>query len=126
MFQNPPDLVYSLLKAMVMATTIVLVGCYYGYNASGGAGGGGGGAAEAGGGEKGLVRLRLHPQRRAGRRGDGDGEVDGAEHRARAPHRDARHAAVLGGQSASADRRGDGEGGVPGELWGAAEESGRG
>ncbi len=36
MFQNPPDLLYSLLKAMVMATAIVLVGCYYGYNASGG------------------------------------------------------------------------------------------
>ena len=36
MFQNPPDLVYSLLKAMVMATAIVLVGCYYGYHASGG------------------------------------------------------------------------------------------
>jgi phospholipid/cholesterol/gamma-HCH transport system permease protein len=36
MFQNPPDLVYSMIKAMVMATAIVLVGCYYGYNASGG------------------------------------------------------------------------------------------
>ncbi|MEA2306305.1 MAG: phospholipid/cholesterol/gamma-HCH transport system permease protein [Solirubrobacteraceae bacterium] len=36
MFQNPPDLLYSLIKAMVMATFIVLVGCYYGYNASGG------------------------------------------------------------------------------------------
>ncbi len=36
MFQNPPDLLYSLIKAMVMATAIVLVGCYYGYNASGG------------------------------------------------------------------------------------------
>ncbi len=36
MFQNPPDLVYSIIKAMVMATGIVLVGCYYGYNASGG------------------------------------------------------------------------------------------
>ena len=36
MFQNPPDLLYSMIKAMVMATTIVLVGCYYGYNASGG------------------------------------------------------------------------------------------
>ena len=36
MFQNPPDLLYSLIKAMVMATVIVLVGCYYGYNASGG------------------------------------------------------------------------------------------
>jgi len=36
MFQNPPDLLYSLAKAMTMATLIVLVGCYYGYNASGG------------------------------------------------------------------------------------------
>ncbi len=36
MFQNPPDLLYSLIKAMSMATIIVLVGCYYGYNASGG------------------------------------------------------------------------------------------
>jgi phospholipid/cholesterol/gamma-HCH transport system permease protein len=35
-FQNPPDFFYSLIKAMVMATAIVLVGCYYGYNASGG------------------------------------------------------------------------------------------
>jgi phospholipid/cholesterol/gamma-HCH transport system permease protein len=35
-FQNPPDLLFSLIKAMVMATMIVLVGCYYGYNASGG------------------------------------------------------------------------------------------
>jgi phospholipid/cholesterol/gamma-HCH transport system permease protein len=35
-FQNPPDLLYSLIKAMGMATVIVLVGCYYGYNASGG------------------------------------------------------------------------------------------
>jgi phospholipid/cholesterol/gamma-HCH transport system permease protein len=36
MFQNPPDLLYSVLKAMFMATAIVLVGCYYGYTASGG------------------------------------------------------------------------------------------
>jgi len=36
MFQNPPDLVYSIAKAMVMATAIVLVGCYYGYHAGGG------------------------------------------------------------------------------------------
>ena len=36
MFQNPPDLLFSLIKAMAMATVIVLVGCYYGYNASGG------------------------------------------------------------------------------------------
>src|ERR671922_1650436 len=35
-FQNPPDLLFSLIKAMVMATVIVLVGCYYGYTASGG------------------------------------------------------------------------------------------
>jgi phospholipid/cholesterol/gamma-HCH transport system permease protein len=35
-FQNPPDLVFSLIKGMVMATVIVTVGCYYGYNASGG------------------------------------------------------------------------------------------
>ncbi|UTI63249.1 ABC transporter permease [Paraconexibacter antarcticus] len=36
MFQNPPDMLFSMMKAMVMATGIVLVGCYYGYNASGG------------------------------------------------------------------------------------------
>ncbi|HUN78028.1 MAG TPA: ABC transporter permease [Solirubrobacteraceae bacterium] len=35
-FQNPPDFLFSLTKAMFMATAIVLVGCYYGYNASGG------------------------------------------------------------------------------------------
>src|SRR5207244_7568819 len=36
MFQNPPDLLYSVIKAMAMATVIVLVGCYYGYHAGGG------------------------------------------------------------------------------------------
>ena len=36
MFQNPPDLFFSLIKAMTMATVVVLVGCYYGYHASGG------------------------------------------------------------------------------------------
>ena len=36
MFQNPPDLLYSVIKGMAMATIIVLVGCYYGYTASGG------------------------------------------------------------------------------------------
>ncbi len=36
MFQNPPDLLFSMIKAMTMATVIVLVGCYYGYTASGG------------------------------------------------------------------------------------------
>jgi phospholipid/cholesterol/gamma-HCH transport system permease protein len=35
-FQNPPDLIFSVIKAMAMAVVIVLVGCYYGYNASGG------------------------------------------------------------------------------------------
>ena len=36
MFQNPPDLLFSVIKGMVMSTAIVLVGCYYGYHASGG------------------------------------------------------------------------------------------
>jgi len=36
MFQDPTDLLFSLIKGMVMATVIVLVGCYYGYTASGG------------------------------------------------------------------------------------------
>ena len=36
MFQNPPDLIYSTIKGMAMATVIVLVGCYYGYTAGGG------------------------------------------------------------------------------------------
>ena len=36
MFQNPPDLIYSVIKGMFMATGIVLVGCYYGYTAGGG------------------------------------------------------------------------------------------
>ena len=36
MFQNPPDLLFSVIKGMAMATAIVLVGCYYGYNAGGG------------------------------------------------------------------------------------------
>jgi phospholipid/cholesterol/gamma-HCH transport system permease protein len=35
-FQNPGDFLFSMIKAMTMATVIVLVGCYYGYNASGG------------------------------------------------------------------------------------------
>ncbi len=36
MFQNPPDLIFSVIKAMFMATAIVLVGLYYGYTAKGG------------------------------------------------------------------------------------------
>jgi phospholipid/cholesterol/gamma-HCH transport system permease protein len=35
-FQNPLDFLYSVIKGMTMATAIVLVACYYGYNASGG------------------------------------------------------------------------------------------
>ena len=35
-FQNPGDYLYSVIKGMTMSTAIVLVGCYYGYNASGG------------------------------------------------------------------------------------------
>jgi phospholipid/cholesterol/gamma-HCH transport system permease protein len=36
LFQNPLDLLYALIKVMLMATTIIFVGCYYGYTASGG------------------------------------------------------------------------------------------
>jgi phospholipid/cholesterol/gamma-HCH transport system permease protein len=36
MFQNPPDVLFSTIKGMAMATAIVAVGCYYGYTASGG------------------------------------------------------------------------------------------
>ena len=36
MFQNPPDLFIQPDQGDVMATVIVLVGCYYGYTASGG------------------------------------------------------------------------------------------
>jgi phospholipid/cholesterol/gamma-HCH transport system permease protein len=35
-FQNPPDLLFSVIKGMTMATVIVLVGIYYGYTARGG------------------------------------------------------------------------------------------
>ena len=77
MFQNPPDLLYSLIKGMVMATAIVLVGCYYGY----------------------------HAERRPGRRRHRDRQVDGPEHRPRAPDRHDGYAGVLGHESTSADRR---------------------
>jgi phospholipid/cholesterol/gamma-HCH transport system permease protein len=36
MFQNPPDLLFSVIKGMAMAMAIVAVGCFYGYTASGG------------------------------------------------------------------------------------------
>lgn len=35
-FQNPGDYLFSVIKGMAMATVVVLVGCYYGYTASGG------------------------------------------------------------------------------------------
>ena len=35
-FQNPPDMLYSVTKAFMMGIAIVIVGCYYGYNAGGG------------------------------------------------------------------------------------------
>jgi phospholipid/cholesterol/gamma-HCH transport system permease protein len=35
-YQNPLDYLYSVIKGMAMATVVVLVACYYGYNASGG------------------------------------------------------------------------------------------
>jgi phospholipid/cholesterol/gamma-HCH transport system permease protein len=35
-FQDVVDVFFSLSKAMVMATIIIVVGCYYGYTASGG------------------------------------------------------------------------------------------
>ncbi|GAB2967932.1 ABC transporter permease [Amycolatopsis acidiphila] len=35
-FQNPLDLLYSLVWTMALGTLIVIVGCYYGYNAKGG------------------------------------------------------------------------------------------
>jgi len=50
-FQNAPDLLFSVIKGMCMATVIVLVACYYGYKR----------------------------QRRTCRGRDGDGEVDGPE-----------------------------------------------
>ena len=77
MFQNPPDLLYSVIKGMAMATVIVLVGCYYGYNA----------------------------ERRPGRGRHRDREVDGPQHRARASHRHARHPALLGGEPPGTHRR---------------------
>ena len=52
----------------------------------------------------GGVLLRLQRQWWARRRGPSDGQVDGAQHRARAHHRHARHASVLGLQPASPDR----------------------
>ena len=77
MFQNPPDLFYSLIKGMAMATVIVLVG----------------------------LLLRLHRQRRAGGSGHRDGEVDGAEHGDGPPRGDGGHPDLLGLESTSPNRR---------------------
>jgi phospholipid/cholesterol/gamma-HCH transport system permease protein len=35
-FQTPLDMVFSLVKGMSMSAFVILVGCYFGYNASGG------------------------------------------------------------------------------------------
>jgi phospholipid/cholesterol/gamma-HCH transport system permease protein len=35
-FQTPVDLLYALIWAMLLATLVVIVGCFYGYTASGG------------------------------------------------------------------------------------------
>ena len=35
-FQSPTDCLFSIIKAMAMATIVVIVACYYGYTASGG------------------------------------------------------------------------------------------
>ena len=53
--------------------------------------------------------LRLQRERRAGRGGHRDREVDGAQHRARAPHRHAGHAALLGREPTRAHRRMNGD-----------------
>jgi phospholipid/cholesterol/gamma-HCH transport system permease protein len=36
LYQNPWDFFYSLMKVMAMGTTVVFVGCFYGFTASGG------------------------------------------------------------------------------------------
>ena len=81
MFQNPPDLLYSVIKAMSMATV---------HRAR-------------------RLLLRLQRERRPGRGRHRDGEVDGAQHRARAPDRHAGDTALLGRQSTRANRRLNGD-----------------
>ena len=71
MFQDPFDVIFSLTKGMVMATAIVVVGCYYGYTASGGPVGVGTATAQ----------------------------VDGRQHHPRPHHRDAGHGGLLGHQA---------------------------
>jgi phospholipid/cholesterol/gamma-HCH transport system permease protein len=76
-FQDFLDVIFSLTKGMVMATIIVLVGCYYGYSASGG----------------------------TGRSRDRHRQIDGGQHHHGPHRRHARHADLLRSQPASADRR---------------------
>ena len=77
MFQNPPDLLLQPDQ-----------------------GHGDGDGDRAGG-----LLLRLHGERRPGRRGHGDGEVDGAEHGDGPPGGDGGDADLLGLEPKSADRR---------------------
>ena len=77
MFQNPPDLIFSVIKAMSMATVIV----------------------------HGRLLLRLHGVGRTGGRRHRDGEVDGLEHRPRPHHRHDGNAGLLGGEPEGANRR---------------------
>ncbi len=76
-FQNPPDFLYSLIKAMFMATAIVLV----------------------------ALLLRVQRQRRPGRRRQGHRQVDGAQPDTGPRDRDARNPDLLGRQPTSTDRR---------------------
>ena len=77
MFQNPPDLFYSPDQ----------------------------GDGDGHGDRAGRVLLRLHGQRRPGRGGHRDREVDGAEHGDGAPRRDGGNADLLGHEPKSSDRR---------------------
>ena len=74
---EPARPLYSVIKGMAMATVIVLVGCYYGYTASGGPVGVGTATAKS------MV----------------------LEHRPRAPDRHARHTDLLGRESPGTNRR---------------------
>ena len=76
MFQNPPDLLFSVIKGMFDGDRD----------------------------RAGRLLLRLHRLGRPGRGGHGDREVDGPEHRPRAHHRDDGDACLLGRQPTSANR----------------------
>ena len=77
MFQNPPDLIFSVIKGMV----------------------------DGDGDRARRLLLRLHRLRRTGRGGDRDREVDGAQHRLGPHHRDDGNPGLLGRQPEGADRR---------------------